>query len=193
MIGSEIAPVTIDQYTGDVRHNLRQNDDLHVYYAFQKDFRHEPNAQGNTVPGFGDNRGGHRQVLTVNETHVFSQALVNEVRGGYNRISISFDPRPKVDTNALGINLGQTTMPVALPQITISGPGLNFGGPGGFPSAREVTTTRVRRHGDLPARQPHHQVRRRVPPTSSTTATTAIPAPSRIRAWRRSSRDSAAR
>ena len=79
-IGSEIAPVTIDQYTGDVRHNLRQNDDLHVYYAFQKDFRHEPNAQGNTVPGFGDNRGGHRQVLTVNETHVFSQALVNEVR-----------------------------------------------------------------------------------------------------------------
>src|SRR4051812_40587946 len=63
-IGSEIAPVTIDQTTGDVRSNLRQNDDLHVYYAFQKDFRHEPNAQGNTVPGFGDDRGGHRQVLT---------------------------------------------------------------------------------------------------------------------------------
>src|SRR4051812_15999576 len=83
VIGSEIAPVTIDQYTGDVRHNLRQNDDLHFYYAFQKDFRHEANAQGNTVPGFGDNRGGHRQVLTVNETHVFGQAFVNEVRGGY--------------------------------------------------------------------------------------------------------------
>ena len=141
VIGSEIAPVTIDQYTGDVRHNLRNNDDLHFYYAFQKDFRHEANAQGNTVPGFGDNRGGHRQVLTVNETHVFNQALVNEVRGGYNRISISFDPSLKVDTNALGINLGQTTMPVALPQITISGPGLNFGGPAAFPSGREVQTT----------------------------------------------------
>ncbi len=141
-IGSEIAPVTIDQGTGDVRTNLRQNDDLHVYYAFQKDFRHEPNAQGNTVPGFGDNRGGHRQVLTVNETHVFNQALVNEVRAGYNRISISFDPSLRVDTNAIGINLGQT-VPVALPQITISGPGLNFGGPGGFPSAREVTTIQI--------------------------------------------------
>ena len=139
-IGSEIAPVTIDQGTGDLRHNLRQNDDLHVYYAFQTDFRHEPNAQGNTVPGFGDNRGGHRQVLTVNETHVFNQALVNEVRAGYNRISISFDPSLRVDTNAIGINLGQT-VPVALPQITISGPGLNFGGPSAFPSAREVTTT----------------------------------------------------
>ncbi len=140
VIGSEIAPVTNDQYTGDVRTNLRQNDDLHVYYAFQKDFRHEPNAQGNTVPGFGDNRGGHRQVLTVNETHVFSQALVNEVRAGYNRISISFNPSTLVDTGALGINVGQTQNPVALPQITITGPGLNIGGPSGFPSAREVTT-----------------------------------------------------
>ena len=139
-IGSELAPVSIDQSTGDVRTNLRQNDDLHVYYAFQRDFRHEPNAQGNTVPGFGDNRGGHRQVLTVNETHVFSQALVNEVRAGYNRISISFDPSTQVDTGALGIKVGQTQNPVALPQITISGPGLNIGGPGGFPSAREVTT-----------------------------------------------------
>jgi hypothetical protein len=139
-IGSEIAPVSNDQTTGDVRTNLRQNDDLHVYYAFQRDFRHEPNAQGNTVPGFGDNRGGHRQVLTVNETHVFSQALVNEVRGGYNRISISFNPTTQVDTGALGLSVGQTQNPVALPQITITGPGLNFGGPGGFPSAREVTT-----------------------------------------------------
>jgi hypothetical protein len=139
-IGSELAPVTLDQGTGDLRQNLAQNDDLHVYYAFQKDFRHEPNAQGNTVPGFGDNRGGHRQVLTVNETHVFSQALVNEVRAGYNKISISFNPTTQVDTGALGINVGQTQNPVALPQITITGPGLNIGGPGGFPSARDVTT-----------------------------------------------------
>jgi hypothetical protein len=140
VIGSELAPVSIDQATGDVRTNLRQNDDLHFYYGFQRDFRHEPNAQGNTVAGFGDNRGGHRQLMTINETHVFSQALVNEVRAGYNRISISFNPVNQVDTGALGIKVGQTQNPVALPQITISGPGLNFGGPAGFPSAREVTT-----------------------------------------------------
>ena len=30
---------------------------------------------------------------------------------------------------------------MALPQITISGPGLNFGGPAAFPSGREVQTT----------------------------------------------------
>jgi len=65
------------------------------------------------------------------------------VRAGYNRISISFNPTTQVDTAALGINVGQTQNPVALPQITISGPGLNFGGPAGFPSAREVTTTQI--------------------------------------------------
>jgi hypothetical protein len=142
-IGSPLAPVTIDQYTIDSRNNLRQNDDLHFYYAFQKDSRLESNAQGQTVAGFPDRRGGHRQVMTINETHIFSQALVNEVRAGFNRINITFVPQTLVDTSALGINVGQTEMPIALPAITISGPGLNFGGPGGFPSGREVTTFAV--------------------------------------------------
>ncbi len=139
-IGSPLAPVTIDQYTIDSRNNLRQNDDLHFYYAFQKDSRLESNAQGQTVPGYPDRRGGHRQIMTINETHIFSPALVNELRVGYNRISITFIPQTLVDTNALGINVGQTAMPIALPAITISGPGLVLGGPAGFPSGREVTT-----------------------------------------------------
>ena len=143
VIGSALAPVNIDQYTMDLRHNLRQNDDLHFYYAFQRDLRQEPNAQGNTVAGFGDTRGAHRQVMTVNETHVFNQALVNEVRAGFNRINISFTPNTLTDTTALGINVGQTAMPIALPQITISGPALNIGGPAAFPSGREVTTIAV--------------------------------------------------
>jgi Carboxypeptidase regulatory-like domain/TonB dependent receptor len=139
-IGSPLAPVTIDQYTIDSRTNLNQSNDLHFYYAFQRDSRLESNAQGQTVPGYPDRRGGHRQIMTINETHVFSPALVNEVRGGYNRINITFIPQTLVDTNALGINVGQTQMPIALPAITIQGPGLIFGGPAGFPSGREVTT-----------------------------------------------------
>jgi hypothetical protein len=142
-IGSPLAPVGIDQTTIDSRTNLRQNDDLHIYYAFQKDSRIESNAQGQTVAGFSDTRGGHRQIMTGNETHVFNSALVNEVRAGYNRISITFIPNTLVDTSALGINVGQTSMPIALPAITISGPALNFGGPAGFPSGRDVTTFAV--------------------------------------------------
>ena len=142
-ISSPIAPVNNDQYTIDSRTNLRKGDDLHVYYAFQRDSRLESNAQGQTVAGFPDRRGGHRQIATINETHIFGPALVNELRGGFNRISITFIPQTLVDTNALGINVGQTEMPIALPAITISGPQLNFGGPGGFPSGREVTTYAV--------------------------------------------------
>ncbi|HEX7795418.1 MAG TPA: carboxypeptidase-like regulatory domain-containing protein, partial [Vicinamibacterales bacterium] len=102
LLASGIAPVNIDQYTIDVRNNLGAQDDLHGYYAYQKDLRQEPNAQGNTVPGFGDTRGGKRQVMTLNETHVFSQALVNEARAGYNRIQISFNPQVVVNPTDLG-------------------------------------------------------------------------------------------
>ncbi|HEY7290779.1 MAG TPA: carboxypeptidase regulatory-like domain-containing protein [Vicinamibacterales bacterium] len=144
-ISSPLAPVTNDQYTIDSHNNLRQGDDLHIYYAFQKDSRLESNAQGQTVEGYPDRRGGHRQIMTINETHIFSPALVNEVRGGFNRIKIDFIPQTLVDTNAIGINVGLTgaTMPIPLPSITISGPGLNLGGPAGFPSGREVTTFAV--------------------------------------------------
>jgi hypothetical protein len=139
LIGSGIAPVDLDQYTLDVRHSVRKNDDLHGYYAFQRDIRQEPNAQGNTVPGFGDTRGGHRQIMTVNETHIFSEALVNEARFGFNRLNISFNPNVVVNPADLGISVG-VDVPVALPQITIQGLGLNIGGPAGFPSGRTVTT-----------------------------------------------------
>ncbi|HWW84457.1 MAG TPA: hypothetical protein VNZ26_12695, partial [Vicinamibacterales bacterium] len=138
-IGSSLAPVDLDQYTIDLHHTLRQNDDLHGYYAYQRDLRQEPNAQGNTVPGFGDTRGGHRQVMTLNETHVFGPALVNEARFGYNRLAINFVPNVVVNPTDVGINEG-VNFPIALPQISISDISLNIGGPAGFPSGRTVTT-----------------------------------------------------
>jgi hypothetical protein len=139
LITSALAPVKINQTTIDLRHNIGKNDDVHGYYAFQADLRTEPNAQGNTVPGFGDQRGGHRQIATVNETHVFSQALVNEARVGYNRLVIHFDPNVVANPSDLGISVG-VNFPVALPQITIQGLNLNIGGPAGFPSGRTVST-----------------------------------------------------
>jgi len=139
LVSSGIAPVNLDQYTLDVRHNIRRDDDLHGYYAFQRDIRQEPNAQGNTVPGFGDTRGGHRQVMTLNETHVFNSALVNEARFGYNRLNISFNPNVIINPADLGISNG-IDFPIALPQITIQSLGLNIGGPAGFPSGRTVLT-----------------------------------------------------
>jgi Carboxypeptidase regulatory-like domain/TonB dependent receptor len=131
-------PVQIDQFTGDVLQQLGQKDSLHGFYAFQKDVRTEPALQGDTIPGFGDHRNAHRQVLTLNETHIFSPSLVNEARLGFNRISIAFNPANLTDPTSVHIGDGLSG-PVGIPQILVSDIGLTFGGPSGFPQGRSDT------------------------------------------------------
>jgi hypothetical protein len=138
-VGSATAPVDIDQFTGDVRHNVSNADALHWYYAFQRDLRGEPTLQLNTIPGFGDTRQSHRQIMTLNETHIFGSNLVNEARFGFNRINITFEPNAKLNPADYGINDGVTTA-IGIPQITILGLGLNFGGPSNFPQGRTDTS-----------------------------------------------------
>jgi hypothetical protein len=138
-VGSATAPVDIDQFTGDVSREIGSRDRLHVYYAYQKDKRQEPVLQGNTIPGFGDTRNGKRQIMTINETRIFGPSLVNEARFGFNRIVIDFLPNTVENPASYGINNGITT-DLALPQMTITSLGLNFGGPNGFPQGRTDMT-----------------------------------------------------
>jgi hypothetical protein len=138
--GSGTAPVDINQETFDISHNLGENDHLHGYYAFQRDRRGEPTLQGNTIPGFGDTRASKRQIFTFNESHTFSANLVNEARLGFNRIKISFTPNASLNPDDFGIGDG-VHEPIGLPQISITGSRLNFGGPApGFPQGRADTT-----------------------------------------------------
>ena len=131
-------PVQIDQGTADVQQVFSPADTLHGFYAMQEDTRTEPTLQGDTVPGFGDHRHSKRQILTLNETHVFSSRLVNEGRLGFNRIAIDFAPNNTTDPTTLGIQTG-TTGATGLPQISITGPGLTIGGPATFPQGRTDT------------------------------------------------------
>jgi len=137
--GSGTAPVDLDQWTGDVSHNFNSKDRLHVYYAIQRDKRGEPNLQGNTMPGFGDTRQSRRQILTLNETHIFGPNLTNEARLGLNRINITFTPNLQVNPADFGINNG-IDQDLGLPQISITGFNFNLGGPAGFPQGRADTT-----------------------------------------------------
>ncbi|MGH9570288.1 MAG: carboxypeptidase regulatory-like domain-containing protein, partial [Candidatus Angelobacter sp.] len=136
--GSATAPVDIDQGTADISHNLSDADRLHGYYVYQRDLRKEATA-GTTITGFGDTRAGTRQVLTLNETHVFSSALVNEARLGANRVLISFNPNNLADPASVGINLGPGA-PLGLPVISITDIGLTFGSERNFPQGRGDTT-----------------------------------------------------
>jgi hypothetical protein len=138
-LGSVSAPVDIDQGTADLMFNLGQNDHLHGYYALQHDLRQEPTLQGDNIPGFGDTRTGHRQIMTIDETHIFSPTLINEARLGYNRIYITFVPFFQANPVDYGIDSGITT-PIGLPFISIQSIGLNFAGPNGFPQGRGDTT-----------------------------------------------------
>ncbi len=139
-VGSATAPVNIDQGTGDLQFNLGPNDRLHGYIAIQQDLRQEPTLQGNTLPGWGDTRASRRQIMTINEDHVFGPNLTNEVRLGYNRIHISFLPNQPLNPADFGIVNGITGA-IGLPQIAVSGTGaLNIGGPAGFPQARGDAT-----------------------------------------------------
>jgi hypothetical protein len=137
--GSGTAPVDIDQYTGDVSHNFGSNDRLHGYYAFQRDKRGEPNLQGNTMPGWGDTRQSTRQILTLNETHIFGPNLTNEARLGFNRINITFTPNAQLNPADFGINNG-VNADIGLPQMSITGFNFNLGGPAGFPQGRADMT-----------------------------------------------------
>lgn len=132
-------PVQIDQFTGDILHQISANDSLHGFYAFQKDVRTEPALQGDTIPGWGDHRNAHRQILTFSETHIFSSNIVNEGRLGFNRIAIAFNPANLTNPTSVGLGDGLSGN-VGLPQITLSDIGLTFGGPAGFPQGRTDTT-----------------------------------------------------
>ena len=137
--GSATAPVNIDQTTLDFNHNFNASDQLHGFYAYQHDLRHESTA-GATIPGFGDTREGHRQVFTLGETHVFSSRVVNEARLGLNRIHITFVPNNLTDPNTVGLGSVLGTNETFLPSIRISNFGLFLGSEQGFPQGRGDTT-----------------------------------------------------
>lgn len=139
-VGSASAIATIDQGTIDILHRIGATDELHGYYAIQQDSRNEPLAPtvADTIPGYGDTRPGHRQLLTMVETHTFGSNAVNEARLGFNRIHLTYTPAFAANPMTYNIDNGITTN-VGLPQITVSTLGLTFGGPSVEPSGRGDT------------------------------------------------------
>lgn len=136
--GAATANVSLNQGSGDVDVELRQNDRLHFYYVLQKDLRQEPTQNAN-IPGFGDTRNGFRQLMTISEDHVFSPSLANTVRLGFNRIHLTFTPTA-LDPADFNITLPPGSPEgVGIPNIDVLGDVL-FGGPTGEPQGRGDTT-----------------------------------------------------
>ena len=147
-IGSTSAPVNVNQWTADISHKLSQKDQLHGFYNIQQGKTKEPTRSGNTIPGFGYVAPLVRQIFTLSETHTFGPATVNEARIGFNRWSTSTTPNAQLNPAEFGIRNG-ITEPIGLPQISIAGGSLNFGGPAINPSFRRDTTIVAAEYSDL--------------------------------------------
>ena len=137
-VGSAPAPIGVDQLALDIGYNLTAADRLHGYYAIQRVRIIEPNRNGNTVPNFGVEFSVLRQVFTLNETHTFGPFIVNEARFGFNRQYGTNDPIAPLNPADFGLRAGRSE-PVGLPQISVAGNALNFGGPQQFPAGRGDT------------------------------------------------------
>ena len=138
-IGPASAPSALDQWTGDVSHELTKTDHLHAYYAIQQDTRGEPTDGSATIPNFGDVFQIRHQVFTLNDVHIFNPNLVNETRVGFNRINATIRHKTEVNPADFEISNG-ITEPIGLPQITVASIGLSFGGPITVPQGRADTT-----------------------------------------------------
>jgi Carboxypeptidase regulatory-like domain/TonB dependent receptor len=136
--GAATANVSLNQASGDVDVELRENDRLHFYYVFQKDLREEPTQNAN-IPGFGDTRSGFRQLMTVSEDHIFGPTLTNTIRLGYNRIHLTFTPTALTPSD-FDITLpAGSPVGVGIPNIIVTGD-VTFGGPQAEPQGRGDTT-----------------------------------------------------
>ncbi|HSW50938.1 MAG TPA: carboxypeptidase regulatory-like domain-containing protein, partial [Bryobacteraceae bacterium] len=76
----------------DVRldHNLGRSDDLGFRYSFADRALYQPfsGPTFSAVPGFGTDVARRAQNAVLSEVHVFSPTLLNELRLGFNRVSI---------------------------------------------------------------------------------------------------------
>jgi hypothetical protein len=127
------APIDQDQYVARIDHSLSKRDTLSGSYTF--------NTQAdNTVPVFVFDSRGNRartQNLSLSEIHIFSSAIVNEFRAGWNRFFehefFGTTGNPQYDiANLIGIagvspvprNFGPPTFTAGytLPSLQVAGP-----------------------------------------------------------------------
>ncbi len=86
------APLETDnQYHFDVRvdHKLTRSDDLFARYSFVDDAFFDPfgGSGFSQLPGYGLNIPSRSQNAALGENHIFTPALINELRLAFNRVS----------------------------------------------------------------------------------------------------------
>ena len=137
-VGSAPAVADTDRWTIDIRHNAGARDRVQAFYGSQYYRSREPGSRGNSIPGFGSVSHPFASILTINETHLFGTAALNEARFG--RSHLTGGTFPAAPLNPMDFDIGDgVTRSIGLPQMIVAGD-LNFGGPGILPQGRFDTS-----------------------------------------------------
>ena len=124
------SPTQIDRNDHfDVRldHNLSKSSDLSLHYSFGDRDLFEPfGAPGSSasVPGYGNHIPRRSQNAMLSETHIFSPHFLNEIRLGFNRVSLKVNQQNQ--NNNLNKTVGLPTSSTnprdtGLTEIVVSG------------------------------------------------------------------------
>ncbi len=130
----------LDNTTVRIDHSINGKNLLFGTFIFEPDSRNEASDLGtHNLPGFGDYRVGHRKLLALGYTHIFTPTLTGEFRAGGNRLHLNFMSEANLTgltPAAFGLNTGVNDN---FPDLRISG-GPAFGGISGEPQGRADTT-----------------------------------------------------
>ena len=101
-----------DQFDLRLDHNLSKSSEFSFHYGFgDRDFFEPYGARGSSasVPGYGNDIPRRSQNVMLSETHIFSPNFLNEVRLGFDRVSL------RVNQQNQGNNLNKA---VGLPTVS---------------------------------------------------------------------------
>jgi hypothetical protein len=137
-VGSAPAVVEVDRWSIDGRHSIGTRDRVHAFWGHQHLRANEPGTAGTSIPGFGIVLRPLASILTIDETHTFGAALLNEARFGRSSLIGGTFPAAKLNPAEFGIANG-VTRAIGLPQLIVAGD-LSFGGPAAQPQGRVDTS-----------------------------------------------------
>ncbi|MGC2323539.1 MAG: TonB-dependent receptor, partial [Terriglobales bacterium] len=117
---------SLDSVIGKIDQHVGEKDLLTGRYFYGRSSQNFPLGlqQGAVGPGFNTIVPTHVQVLSLSYTHVISNDLLMEVRGGWNRFFETFTPQDaSFNPASIGLDTVNSTDPLfgGLPQISISG------------------------------------------------------------------------
>ncbi len=135
---------TMNENSLRIDHSFSASDNFYANYNRYNDPSFEPQNSlcgSSTLPFFGCNAGLTTQLGSMDETHIFSPAVVNELRIGVNRL---VQPRVQQDVTSSfpglpGAFLGYLANNTGVPRTSITGYS-TLGGATNLPSERDDTT-----------------------------------------------------